>query len=62
MVMKTPKDRLIKNVKEAIQVCYTAPQNEDQGYPYAAGYARSCLQTVLDYLLEEQEAGQPAVH
>ena len=62
MVMKTPKDRLIKNVKEAIQVCYTAPQNEDQGYPYAAGYARSCLQTVLDYLLEEQEASQPAVH
>ena len=51
MIM-TSKKNLILNVKEAIHVCYTAPQNEDQGYPFATGYARSCLQAVLEYLEE----------
>jgi hypothetical protein len=62
MVIKTPREYLIQNVKDAINVCYTAPENPDEGYPFAAGYARSCLQTVLEYLLKEQEAGQTAVH
>ena len=53
--MKTPTNILIQNVKDAIEVCYTAPQNPDQDYPFAAGYARSCLQSVLDYLTEQQE-------
>ena len=56
MVMKTPRQVLIQNVTDAINVCYTAPGNPDEGYPYAAGYARSCLQTVLDYLKEEETA------
>jgi len=56
MMMKTPRQVLIQNVTDAINVCYTAPGNPDEGYPYAAGYARSCLQTVLDYLKEEEVA------
>lgn len=51
--MKTAKEVLIQNVKDAIHVCYTSPEKEDEGYPYATGYARSCLQTVLEYLQTE---------
>ena len=50
--MMTSKKNLILNVKDAINVCYTAPETEGQGYPYATGYARSCLQSVLKYLEE----------
>lgn len=46
---------LVQSVKEAIEVCYTAPEKEGQGYAYATGYARSCLQRVLDYLTTENE-------
>jgi len=55
MNIKSEKDYLIDNVKEAIRVCHTAPDIEDQGYPYAAGYARSCLQSVLEYLMKNEE-------
>jgi len=48
------KKFLVQSVKEAIEVCYTAPDNPDLGYPYATGYARSCLQRVLDYLTENE--------
>ena len=49
------KNILIQSVKEAIEVCYTAPKNRDQGYPYATGYARSCLQRVLEHLTTDVE-------
>ena len=32
------------------QVCHEAPDNEDQGYPYATGYARSAMSDVADDL------------
>ena len=54
-MMKTAKEVLIEDVKRAIEVCYTSPENPDEGYPFATGYARSCLQTVLGYLTEQQE-------
>ena len=55
VMMKTAKEVLIEDVKRAIEVCYTSPENPDEGYPFATGYARSCLQTVLGYLTEQQE-------
>ena len=51
--MMTSKKNLIADVERAINVCYTAPDNPDEGYPYATGYSRSCLQEVLKYLTEE---------
>ncbi len=53
MKILSQKEVMIQNVKDAIEVCYLAPGNETQGYPYATGYARSCLQTVLEYLQTE---------
>ena len=49
----TSKKNLIADVERAINVCYTAPDNPDEGYPYATGYSRSCLQEVLKYLTEK---------
>jgi len=47
------KEYVIQNIQDAIDVCYTAPDREDQGYAYATGYACSCLRTVLEYLQTE---------
>ena len=42
---------LIDQLNNAINVCYTAPENsEEQGYPYATGYARSAMSEVADRL------------
>ena len=43
---------LIERLENAVEVCYTAPENAEQGYPYAAGYARSCLQETAEQLKE----------
>ena len=41
---------LINQLNAAVNVCYEAPENEDQGYPYATGYARSAMSAVADDL------------
>jgi len=43
---------LIQRLENAVEVCYTAPEDKDKGYPYAAGYARSCLQETAEQLKE----------
>ena len=52
--MNVTKDELnviIQRLEEAINVCYTAPENpKDQGYPYATGYARSAMQGTVEDL------------
>ena len=37
---------LIDRLNSAVNVCHEAPENEDQGYPYATGYARSAMSYV----------------
>jgi len=41
---------LIDRLNNAINVCYEAPENEDQGYPYATGYSRSAMTDVANDL------------
>ena len=41
---------LIDRLNNAINVCYEAPEIEDQGYAYATGYARSAMTDVADSL------------
>jgi len=41
---------LSERLQDAVNVCYTAPQNEDQGYPYATGYSKSAMQGVIEDL------------
>ena len=41
---------LIDRLNSAVNVCYEAPDIEDQGYPYATGYSRSAMSDVADSL------------
>ena len=41
---------ITERLQDAVNVCYTAPQNEDQGYPYATGYSKSAMQGVIEDL------------
>ena len=41
---------LIDRLNSAVNVCHEAPENENQGYPYATGYARSAMSDVADDL------------
>jgi len=41
---------IIDRLNSAINVCYEAPENEDQGYPYATGYSRSAMTDVANDL------------
>ena len=41
---------LIDRLNNAINVCYEAPENDEQGYPYATGYARSAMIDVANDL------------
>ena len=43
---------IIDRLNEAVNVCYESPQKEGQGYPFAAGYARSAMSSVSDDLSE----------
>jgi len=43
---------MIERLENAVKVCYTAPEDKEKGYPYAAGYARSCLQETAEQLKE----------
>ena len=50
-VTKMELDLIIQRLEDAINVCYSAPENpEDKGYPYATGYARSAMQGVVENL------------
>jgi len=41
---------LIDRLNNAINVCYEAPENDNKGYPYATGYARSAMIEVVESL------------
>ena len=41
---------MIRTLENAIQVCYDSPDNPELGYPYATGYSRAAMQTVLSDL------------
>lgn len=41
---------IIERLQDAINVCHRAPENEDEGYPYATGYSRSAMQGAVDDL------------
>jgi hypothetical protein len=43
-------NRAIHHLEDAIKVCLEAPEIEDQGYPYAAGYARAVMMGTVDDL------------
>ena len=43
---------MIERLENAVKVCYTAPEDKEKGYPYAAGYARSCMQETAEQLKE----------
>ena len=53
---------IIERLKDGVFVTYEAPENPDQGYPYATGYARSSMKGVIEDLqrlveqLQEDEA------
>ena len=41
---------IIDRLNTAINVCHEAPENKDQGYPYATGYSRAAMQGVVEAL------------
>ena len=50
-VTKMELDLIINRLEDAINVCYTAPENpKDEGYPYATGFARSAMQGAVENL------------
>ncbi len=52
---------MIQRLDEAVNVCHTAPDNEDQGYPYATGYSMSAMRAVLEQLTELQQQFQESM-
>ena len=52
---------IIDRLNEAVNVCVEAPNNEDQGYPYATGYARSAMSSVSEQLVELQQQLQESL-
>ena len=46
---------IIDRLDEAVNVCYSAPNKEDEGYPYATGFARSAMQGSLKSLERLQQ-------
>jgi len=50
-VTKQELDLIIGRLEDAINVCYTAPENpKDEGWPYATGFARSAMQGAVEDL------------
>ena len=49
-VTKQELDLIIERLQEAINVCQTAPENQEEGWPYATGYARSAMQGAVEDL------------
>ena len=51
--MNATKDEvngIIQRLQDAIDVCYRAPENQEEGYPYATGFARSAMQGAVEDL------------
>ena len=40
---KDEVNAIIQRLQDAIDVCYRAPDNKEEGYPYATGFARSAM-------------------
>ena len=50
-VTKEELNLIINRLEDAISVCYTAPENpNEEGYPYATGFARSAMQGAVENL------------
>ena len=49
-VTKQELNLIIGRLQDAINVCYTAPENKDEGWPYATGFARSAMQGAVEDL------------
>ena len=49
-VTKQELNLIIERLEDAINVCYTAPDNKDEGWPYATGFARSAMQGAVEDL------------
>ena len=49
-VTKQELDLIIDRLQSAIDVCHTAPENQEEGWPYATGYARSAMQGAVEDL------------
>ena len=48
---KDQVNAIIRRLEDAIEVCYSAPDNpKDEGYPYATGFARSAMQGAVQDL------------
>ena len=41
---------LQERLKDAVKVCYTAPNDTNRGYPFATGYSKSAMQGVVEDL------------
>ena len=52
---------MIVRLNVAVNVCVEAPNNEDEGYPYATGFARSAMSSVSEQLAELQEQLQESM-
>ena len=50
MKLETQLLSLSERLKDAVNVTYTAPQDKNQGYPFATGYAKSAMQGVIEDL------------
>ena len=48
---KEQVENIIKRLEDAVNVYYTAPENpQEEGYPYATGFARSAMQGAVEDL------------
>ena len=52
---------IIDRLNVAVNVCVEAPNKEDEGYPYATGFARSAMSSVSEQLAELQEQLQESL-
>ena len=52
---------IIDRLNEAVNVCYTAPDREDEGYPYATGYARSAIEGSVESLVKVKQQLQESM-
>ena len=49
-VTKEELNLIIGRLEDAISVCHTAPEKEDEGWPFATGFARSAMQGAVEDL------------
>ena len=47
---KDEVNAIISRLQDAINVCHSAPENKDEGWPYATGFARSAMQGAVEDL------------